>query len=310
LSKKILVLGSINMDLVMTLDRMPEPNETIFGKTIDYIPGGKGGNQAVAAARLGADVYFAGRVGADEYGQTLRSQLEANNIDTRFLLTDEKLKSGVAAITVDAEGNNSITVFPGANMGISLSDIPDIFSVDYDAVMMQLEIPLEIVYAVYKTAKEKNIPVVLDAGPAQSIGLDALSGIEIISPNESETKAMTGIEPCDDESAFKAAEDLYKKANAKYVVLKMGKRGALIYGQGIKELVPTFTGIKPVDSTAAGDSFTAGTLIKYLETGDMKQAVIYGNAVGSICVSRAGAQPSLPFKDEVERFLEESGVRN
>ena len=307
MGKKILVLGSVNMDLVLQLDKMPMAGETIFGRNLENIPGGKGANQAVAAARLGADVFFAGRVGTDEYGVVLREKLEQNSIDTTFLATDEKEKTGVAIISVDSAGQNTIIVLPGANMAMETSDAEQFFANDsYDAVMMGLEVPVPVVYAVYKEAAKHNIPAVLDAGPAQEISLSELNGIEIISPNESETKAMTGIDPTDDESAFKAAELLYKGAQAKHVVLKLGKRGALIYSSEIKEIVPTYSNIKPVDTTAAGDSFTAAMTVHYLNGGDIKEAVQYANAVGSICVSRKGAQPSLPYKDEVERFIDEN----
>ena len=169
-------------------------------------------------------------------------------------------------------------------------------------VLMQLEMPLETVFKTYEMASDRNIPVFLDAGPAMSIPLDRLKGIFIISPNEAETKALTGIDVCDEKSALEAAKYLYDQVNPQYVLLKLGARGALVYDGNTCEMMPTFD-VEVVDSTAAGDTFGAALAVRLCRGDSMRQAAMFANAAASICVSRRGAQPSIPRADEVEAFL-------
>lgn len=301
---RLLVIGSINMDLVMNLDRVPETGETLLGREYSYIPGGKGANQAVAASRVLGDVTFCGRVGKDSNGDIMLENLRANNVDTSFITRDDEHQTGLAVIPVESNGENRIMVFSGANGYITRRDVDKAMEKSYDAVIMQLEIPLDIVYYAFEKAKEKGIPVVLDAGPAMDINLSKLKGIHVISPNESEASTLTGITVDSRENALKAAKKLADASDAKYVVIKLGERGALIYEKAsdYHELFPAFK-VKAVDSTAAGDSFTAAMTIKMLEYGDTRKAIKYANAVGALCVSRKGAQPSLPTEEEVIRFL-------
>jgi len=308
MKKHILVVGSINMDLVLPVDKMPEGGETLFGKTYSYIPGGKGSNQAVAAARIGAKVSFCGRVGQDVNGETLVKNMENEGIDISFIVPDEAAPTGLAVIPVEANGQNRIIVVSGANMAVCRNDVDKALASGCDAVIMQLEVPLDIIYETLTAAQKKNIPVVLDAGPAMSLPLERLSGIDIISPNESEAFALTGINPDSEETAEAAAACLYKRCCAKYVVLKLGKRGAMIYDGNSAEIIGTFLDVKPVDTTAAGDSFTAAMTLKWLEYGDLRRAVRYAHAVATLCVSREGAQPSLPTDDEVREFLSKRGL--
>ena len=303
-SPRVLVAGSVNMDLSMRLRRSPEAGETVFGDGYAYIPGGKGANQAVGAARLGAAVTFCGRIGSDPAGEQLRDGLKAEGIDVSFLEADGAAPSGLAVIHVEEGGQNRITVLSGANMRVTPGDAAKALERDYDALIMQLEIPLETVAEACRMAAAKGIPVILDAGPAMRLPPERLRGsIAVISPNETEARAMTGIPVDGDDGALKAAEKIFEDFCPKAVVLKLGKRGALLYAGGKGEFVPAFEGIKAVDTTAAGDAFTAALAIGYACGGGLADAVRYANAAGGLCVSKKGAQPAMPTKDEVEWLL-------
>jgi ribokinase len=305
----LLVVGSVNMDLVMQLDRAPQGGETLLGRRYSYVPGGKGANQAVAAARLGLEVTFAGKVGADAHGPVLRESLEGEGIVTRYLLSDTGEQTGFAAIFVESDGQNRIVVFPGANMAITESEVAEAFDHRYKAVMINLEIPHEIVLEVCRLAREKNLPIILDAGPIRDLDFSLLHGLEIISPNETETRAITGIECRGVDDALQAAQKLVRISPSRFAVIKLGQRGALIYDaeQDHAKYVKGFT-VEAVDSTAAGDAFTAAMTVHYLRFGDLTQAVSYANAAGALAVTRLGAQPSLPTAREVEAFIRERGL--
>ena len=299
----ILVVGSINMDLVLRVSRMPHPGESLIGETYHHIPGGKGANQAVAAARLGAAVTLAGKVGKDVNGMKLREHLDAQGITTRCVVSDGKSQTGLAVITLETSGQNSIIVFPGANMDIRKDELQHAFAGGhYDAVMLQLEIPQEIVIECCNLARVAGIPVVLDAGPAQAFPLEQVRGIAILTPNETETLALTGMEVRTLDDAARAASLLLARAQAHAVVMKLGEKGALLRtAEGASEHFPARS-VEVVDTTAAGDAFTAAMSIRYLQTGNLREAIPYGNLVGALTVTRLGAQPSLPTASEVEAF--------
>ncbi len=304
---RVLVVGSINMDLVLDLDRVPDTGETVLGKACSYIPGGKGANQAVAAARLGGDVTMCGRIGRDSNGKVLHKNLSDNHIHTDCLATDEASQTGLAVIPVDAEGQNRIMVFSGANKAMAREDVDQALLISYDVVILQLEIPPDIVYYACERASAMGIPVILDAGPAIELDLSRLKGIDIISPNESEASLFTGIQIKSRETAVQSARILYEATNPSYVLIKLGSKGSLLYRKGKYEFFPAFD-IKAVDTTAAGDSFTAAVALKWIEYGDIRKAIRYATAVGAICVSRQGAQPSLPAEKEVLDFLNAKGL--
>jgi len=289
------------MDLVLKSEKVPVGGETVLGESYAYIPGGKGANQGVAAARLGADVTFVGRVGEDANGKELKGNLLKEGICADFVIEDPESSTGLAAIMLEETGQNRIIVIPGANMRITKEDLQTAFEQTYDAVIVQLEIPDEIVMEACRLGKEKNIPVILDAGPAKSFPLEKLEGLEILSPNESEAFALTGVEVHSIESAEKAANVLKERSNAKIIVMKMGSLGAYLYKDGEGEFFPAHK-VKAVDTTAAGDAFTAALTVKYISSGDINEAIQFANVVGAITVTRIGAQPSLPTVEGVRKF--------
>jgi ribokinase len=302
MKRSVLIVGSVNMDLVLQVDRVPEGGENLIGTSYSYIPGGKGANQAVAAARLGLDVTFVGRTGDDAHGLKLEQGLESEGISTHLMDRDPDNPSGLAVIFVEPSGQNRILVYPGSNITIREEEVEKAFTQPYDAVIMNLEISDRIIAFVCGQAKKNRIPVVLDAGPVRNFDLPLCPGLEILSPNESEAAALSGLPCSSPQEAEKAAARLAELSNAKHVVIKLGAEGALLLSQGKSELFPSHR-VKAVDATAAGDAFTSGLTLKYLETGDMRASVRYANAVGALTVTRLGAQPSLPDAGEVSAFL-------
>ncbi len=301
---KILVIGSINMDMVARIDHIPKQGESVIGEGYSFNPGGKGANAAVAARRLGGEIVFAGCVGDDDYGKALRKVLTDEGIDDSCLQVTQEAPSGYAPILVQKDGQNGIVVFPGANMCIKEEDIPSMFVNGVDAVMMQLEIPKNVVLAASREAEKRGIPVVLDAGPAQAFPVEDVKSLLVLSPNETETEALTGMPVETIEQTRAAAQVLLERSHAKFVVIKMGARGAYLLGGGYDEMVPAFK-VQAVDPTAAGDTFTGAMTLEYLRSGDMKKAVVYGCGAGALAATKMGAQPSLPTRAEVEQFLAE-----
>jgi ribokinase len=306
---RILVVGSVNMDLVMEMDRLPEAGESLLGRRYSYIPGGKGANQAVAAARLGAAVTFVGRVGSDAHGSTLREHLARETIDCGLLAVDEAAQTGFAAIPVEPGGRNRIVVYAGANLTIRAQDVRRAFERPFDALVVNLEISPDIVEEACREAGRRAVPVILDAGPVRELDLRRLGGLHVLSPNETETRAYSGL-PCGSEpEAALASRRLAEMTGCRFVALKLGERGAYLYESAAQAgvSVPGFA-VQTVDTTAAGDAFTAGLSAQYLRTGDMLRAVRYANAAGALAATRLGAQPSMPRRGEVEAFLRKRGV--
>ncbi len=301
---KILVVGSMNMDLHMEgANQIPGFGESIMCGDYGYAPGGKGANQAMAAARQGAKVAMVGRVGADDYGNALKKELKEAGICTDYVVTDPKRQTALALMLINEDGRYVCYCAMGANNGICEEDVKAALDGDsFDMVIMQLEMPLETVYRTYELARERNVPVFLDAGPAMSIPLERLKGVYILSPNEAETKALTGISPDTEEEALEAAKRLYQEAQPEYVLLKLGARGALLYDGRVSELIPCFK-VDAVDSTAAGDTFGAALAIRLCKGDEIHRAIRFAHAAAGICVSRIGAQMSIPSAEEVEKFL-------
>ena len=303
----ILVIGSLNMDLILKTERIPLVGESFLGKEYKYMPGGKGANRAVAAARLGSDVTFVGKIGKDSNGIELKNKMKLEGIKMDYLIEEKGLTTGLAVVILDNRGQNRILVYPGANMTINYKDISKAFEKEYDAVICELEIPIPIVIKTCKFAKERNIPFVLDPGPAQTFPLKKLKGLEIISPNETETLTLTGINICNLRMAKKAAKIIAGRTEAKYVIIKMGAKGALLYTDGKAKYFSAYK-VKVIDTTAAGDAFTAALTFAYLQT-DIEKAINFANIVGALTVTKLGAQDSIPYLNEVENFMKERGLK-
>ena len=304
---RILVVGSINMDLfVEGANAIPGYGESIRCRHYGYASGGKGSNQAFAVAKQGADVVFVGCIGDDENGKKVKASLDKAGVNTDYLVIDPDTQTGLALMLVDDKTGKYVSyVAMGGNDRLSPEAVKKALDEnEFDMVVMQLEMPLETVYRTYELAREKGIPVFLDAGPAMSIPLDRLKGLFIISPNEAETEALTGINIDTNENALKAAKWLYEHAEPQYVLLKMGERGALLYNGKEFKFIECFK-VKAVDSTAAGDTFGAALAIRLCKGSKIEDAVLYAHAAAGICVSRLGAQTSIPTEEEVEAFLQE-----
>lgn len=301
---KILVVGSMNMDLnIYGIEKLPRYGESIQSASYIYHTGGKGTNQAYAAALQGADITMVGRVGDDTNGETIKNELKNAGVDTEYIVKDQQAQTGLAPIMVNQYGEYFSYTVPGANEKLVPSDVERaLCSKEFDMVLMQLEMPLETVYKTYELAADMRIPVFLDAGPAMKIPLERLKGIYIISPNEVETKELTGISIDNEEKALQAAKKLYKLTQPKYVILKMGARGSYVYDGMDAQMYPAYN-VSAVDSTGAGDTFNAALAVKLCENVGMDEAIKYSTAAAALCVSRHGAQASIPQSQEVHSFL-------
>ena len=304
--KKILIVGSSNMDLSMNMFKVPEPGQTLIDDGgVAYIPGGKGANSAVALQRLGADCVFCAKVGADLHGQKLYQYYKDCGIDTSFMKVDRETPTGLAVVMKESSGQNRIIVYPGANSNLSVENVEEAFSCNPDALYIGFEIPFSVAVAAAKIASARGIPVFVDAAPAdKEYPLEALPFVEIFSPNETETQEYTGILPQGAESSLRAALALYKRVKCRYLVIKQGGRGSFVYDGKHYFLTPAKKAGAVVDTTAAGDAFTAALAVEYLRSeGDIRQSVEYATAAGAITVARMGASPSIPTEDEVLSFL-------
>ena len=294
---KSAVVGSINMDMILTADRIPDVGENLQGNSYSYANGGKGANQATALARLGAEVKMIGKVGNDANGKKLIENLEANNIDASGV-SEEGSVTGLAAILIDKDGRNRIIVYEGANSEIDADEAIKSINDDTQLLLIQFETSEDVVTAVVNHAISRNITTVIDCGPAKNFCLEKMQGATIISPNESETKALTGIFPDNEETILEASEILKTRSNAKFVVLKLGERGCSVFdGEKLTILPPYKTEV--VDTTAAGDCFTAAMALEYVRTGDIYKACDIGNKAGAVAVSRMGAADSMPTISEL-----------
>lgn len=303
MKSRVLVISSANMDFVQRMAKVPEAGETIVTDgTYSYIPGGKGANSAVAFARLGADTVFCSRVGKDANGTTLRKIYEREGIDTRFVIEDNENATGLASILVEDDGMNRIIVYPGANNFINENDIEEAFTTYPDCVFMQFEIPFDAVEIAANYAFEQNIPLFVDAGPVgANVDIEKLKRVEILSPNETECEALTGIYPDSLENCLKACIRLCSMVEIKYVVLKLGRRGAFVYDGKYYHLVQGHK-VNAVDTTAAGDVFSAALTYAYLKKGDILEATRFANLAAALSVTKEGAFPSIPTLAEVKEF--------
>ena len=297
----IVVIGSLNADLVVRAPHFPAPGETIQGEDLATIPGGKGANQAVAAARLGASVAMVGCVGADAFGATLVKNLKQNNVDASHVRQDGAAATGTAIIIVDSDGENSIVLSPGANAKIANADIEPAALANTKLILLQFEIPIEVVLYSAKLAKERGARVILNPAPAREVPDELLKMADYILPNETELCLLTGKAITDKASLETAASALLSRGAAN-VVVTLGDKGALIVNKSGKKYVPSFK-VKPVDTTGAGDAFIGGMAFALLQRKSLKDAVKYGCACGALATTKFGAQPSLPTAQDVREFL-------
>jgi ribokinase len=301
----IAVVGSLNMDLVVRSPRIPQPGETIIGSDFQTVPGGKGANQAVAAARLGGQVFMIGRVGTDTFAQTMLNNLRAAGVDHTFVTQDPAAATGVALITVDKAGQNTIVVAAGANMRLTPADVEAATAVIAGAkvLLLQLEIPLETVTRAAEIACAHGVKVILNPAPvpAHPLPEQLLALVDIIVPNETGTAQLTGLSIGSQVEAEAAALALCKMGLGT-VILTLGARGALLAQAGVTKLCPAFK-VTPLDTTAAGDAFMGGFGVALAEGEPLVEALRWGCAAGALAATRLGAQPSLPVRAEVEQML-------
>lgn len=298
----ILVVGSSNTDMVIQTRRLPRPGETVLGGTFFMNPGGKGANQAVAIARLGGQVSFICKTGSDIFGHQSQQLFEEEGIDTSYIFSDSRTPSGVALITVDEKAENCIVVASGANANLFPTDLLKAEeAIDRsDWILMQLEIPIETVEFVADMAYRKNKKVILNPAPARFLSPALLQHLYAITPNETEAEMISGVKITDVESAGRAAEIIGKMGVA-CVIITLGSKGALVYSESVRRVVPAFK-VKAIDTTAAGDVFNGALTVALAEGRALDEAVRFACKASAISVTRTGAQSSVPYRNEVDIF--------
>jgi ribokinase len=300
---EIVVIGSINMDLVVRTARMPVPGETLHGEDLNMIPGGKGANQAAAVSKMGGDVAMIGRVGNDVFGQKLIDELDAAGVNTENVLTTAKCASGTALIIVDQNGQNSIVVSPGANGTLLQADVlANEEIIQHSKILiLQFEIPIETVRCAAEIATKYQVKVILNPAPAKSISRELLSLVDILVPNETEASQLSGIRVVDIASAEVAAKALLG-SGVGMVVITLGEKGALLATSMDIRHIPSME-VQAVDTTAAGDAFVGGLAVALAQGRAPAEAVRYATCAGALAVTKFGAQTSLPTKAEVDRLF-------
>lgn len=298
----VVVVGSLNMDLVASTKKMPRAGETVIGASFQQIPGGKGANQAVAIARLGGNVRMIGTVGDDGFGDTLVEALNKDKVDTAFVRKENDCSTGVAVITVDEQANNSIIVIPGANYRMTIEDIDNCIDQinESDLVVLQLEVPIEVVKHTLVKAKELGKYTILNPAPAQYLDNDIISKVDLLIPNETELEILSGITIKDQNDILEAGRRLIA-SGVKELIVTLGEQGCL-YLTGKEYRYFKAYKVSAIDTTAAGDSFVGGITIGLMNGLEMDQAIELASKVGALTVTKQGAQSSLPYLEAVTQF--------
>ena len=310
MSRNIVVVGSVNLDLVCTAKKIPVPGETVWGERLQQFPGGKGANQAVAAGKLGSPVSMVAKVGDDDFGRSLLESLRHASVNVQRVGIAPATASGVALIAVDAVGQNSIIVVPGANAALRPQDLERCLPLFESAgiVLAQLEIPLETIEFLCDTAHRLNVPLMLDPAPARELPANLLRCVTYLTPNETEACTLCGIaadELTPDSVAAIAAR--LQATGPATVIIKMGRHGAYLrQADGVGRMVPGFK-VEAVDTTAAGDAFNGGCAVALMRGASLDEAVQFAIGVSAVAVMRPGAQPAMPTLDEVERLFQQHG---
>ncbi len=300
---KIVVVGSSNTDMILQMEHIPRPGETILGGQFSMAAGGKGANQAVAAARAGGEVTFLARVGQDMFGRQAIDGFRNDGINVEHIVEDAEAPSGVALIFVAADGENSIGVASGANARLTPDDVASAADAirAADVLVMQLETPLDTVAAAAELGAAANTRVILNPAPAQPLADSLLQQLAVLTPNESEAELLTGIPVTDSDSARRAATALRNRGVAT-VIITLGAQGAYVLNDELDELVPSFS-VTPVDTTAAGDVFNGALAVALADGKPLREAVRFGCAAAALSVTKLGAQPSAPRREEIEKVL-------
>ncbi|SHO46074.1 ribokinase [Anaerocolumna xylanovorans] len=306
MKKRILIIGSLNMDMIIEMKRMPAIGETVLGDNLSYIPGGKGANQAYAAGRLGGDVAMLGCVGDDNMGEKLVCNIAGSGADASFIMKTENIPTGTAVIYVNEKGDNSIVVISGANNACNVEYLKqnDNLIQESDYVMVQMEIPLETIMYGIRRAKELNKTVILNPAPApnpKTLPEDIFENIDYITPNETELIMLSGQTKISPENIREGARILLEKG-VPNVLVTLGEKGTLYISRQMEALYPARK-VEAVDTTAAGDCFNGAFVTALSEGKSVKEAVIFANCASSIAVTRKGAQSSIPDRKEVEDIL-------
>lgn len=305
---KVLVIGSLNMDMVLKIERMPEVGENLFVREFSMFPGGKGNNQAIACARLGAIVSMIGKVGDDDFGARLLLNLEQENVDYAFVTKQPLTHTGLAFIFIDERGENRILVAPGANMKLSIRDIENAIELfkSCDFLLLQLEIPHEVVRRAIDVAHRFGMTVVLNPAPAQEFPIEILTANDIMTPNKYEAEVLSGVPITTLKDAARALEALKKRCRAR-IVITLGEWGALTSCDDGRYVHFPPRKVPVEDTTAAGDAFNAGLLVGIAAGRSWIDAVKIANTAGAIACTRVGAQSALPYMRDLERFIAEHG---
>ena len=299
--KKICVIGSLNMDLVVNVESMPKKGQTLIGSDFKEVPGGKGANQAVAMARLGGDITMIGKVGKDGFGETLINQLKKDNINTDYV-NREDCSSGVAMITVDKNAENSIVVAPGANFRVLEEDIDKCINAinKSDIVVLQLETPINTIKYALEKSKELGKYTILNPAPAVKLEDDIIKNVDLLTPNETELEILSGVKIESEEDIEKAANVMIEKG-VKQLIVTLGSKGSLYIDKDNTKFKKSYK-VKAIDTTAAGDSYSGALAVAFAKDKEIDEAMDFASKVGALAVTKEGAQSSLPTIEEVENF--------